>query len=186
MLENNNFTCDSDKNEGEHKSMRINSPDNIDIEQLKLRRKEIKENAKSMRNEEPIVHKGSNISITITGFGIDEFLNQPHKHYAEKNEMLLNIRSIIERSKYIGVSIHKSRIAHIFETELCDEKTWIIATEVKGRGISLYSISDSSKILKYIIKIHLKLVPGTTVQGNISNGFRRKNTTKINTTPNNF
>ena len=33
-----------------------------------------------------------------------------------------------------------------------EEETWIIVTEVKGRGISLYSISDSNRVLTGIEK----------------------------------
>ena len=96
----------------------------------RVRRKQIKAKAMNLRNESPIINKQSRLPISITGGGIDEFLNQPHKHYAEKNEMLLNIRTIVEKSTYRGVSMHKGKTAHIFETELCGEKTYIIATEV--------------------------------------------------------
>lgn len=122
------------------------------MEKARARRKQIKAEAKSLRDEKPIINKQSGLSISITGGGIDEFLNQPHKHYAEKNEMLLNIRTVVEESTYMGVSMHKGKTAHIFETELYGEKTYIIATEVKGRGISLYSISDSDNVLKGIKK----------------------------------
>ena len=85
--------------------------------------------------------------ISVTGGGIEEYLNQPHKHYPEKNEMLLNIRSVLERSEFVGVSCLKKHKSYLFETELCGEKTWLIVNEVKGRGASLYSISDSNKVL---------------------------------------
>ena len=90
--------------------------------------------------------------ISITGGGIDEFLNQPHKHYYEKNEMLLDIRSVLERSVYKGVSGMSGKTSHVFETELCGEKTWLIVNEVKGRGLALYSISDSDRVLLGIKK----------------------------------
>lgn len=126
--------------------------ENVRMEKARARRKQIKAEAMSLRDEKPIINKQSGLSINITGGGIDEFLNQPHKHYAEKNEMLLNIRTVVEESTYMGVSTHKGKTAHIFETELYGEKTYIIATEVKGRGISLYSISDSDNVLKGIKK----------------------------------
>ena len=116
------------------------------------RRSEIKKQASLMRTESPIFHSGSNISMIITGKGIDEFLNQPHKHYSEKNELLLNIRSVVESSEYKGVSYFKGRTSHIFETELCGDKTWIIANEVDGRGVALHSISDNEKVLVGIKK----------------------------------
>ena len=78
---------------------------------ISARRKEIKKIALSLlRNREPIVHKQANLMISITGGGIDEFLNQPHKHYVEKNEMLLDIRSVLEHSVYLGVSGFSGKI----------------------------------------------------------------------------
>lgn len=116
------------------------------------RRSEIKKQAALMRTESPVFHSDSNISMIITGKGIDEFLNQPHKHYYEKNELLLDIRSVIEKSEYKGISRFKGRKSHIFETELCGDKTWIIANEVDGRGVALHSISDNEKVLVDIEK----------------------------------
>ena len=46
-------------------------------------------------------------AIKITGSGIDEWLNQPHKHYIEKNELLLNIVEVIEKSTYLGFLLIK-------------------------------------------------------------------------------
>ena len=51
-----------------------------------------------------------------------KWLNQPHKHYKEKNEMLYNLKQVILDSKYMGWTVDsKSREgivrSHIFETE---------------------------------------------------------------------
>ena len=120
---------------------------------ISARRKEIKRIALStLRKDQPILHRKSNLMISITGGGIDEFLNQPHKHYYEKNEMLLDIRSVLERSVYKGVSGMSGKTSHVVETELCGEKTWLIVNEVKGRGLALYSISDSDRVLLGIKK----------------------------------
>lgn len=117
------------------------------------RRKEIKKIALStLRNGEPIFHEKAKLSVTITGGGIEEYLNQPHKHYFEKNEMLLRIRSVLEQATYMGISYLRGKKSFVFETELCGEKTWLIVNEVKGRGVSLYSISDSDKVLTGIRK----------------------------------
>ena len=53
---------------------------------------------------------------------------------------------------YKGVTDLKGKTSHVFETELCGEKTWIIVNEVKGRGLALYSISDSDRVLQGIKK----------------------------------
>ncbi|MBP5797528.1 MAG: hypothetical protein J6W26_04580 [Bacteroidales bacterium] len=124
-----------------------------DSNNISKRRKEIKKIALStLRNAEPVFHKQAQLSITITGGGIEEYLNQPHKHYFEKNEMLLRIRSVLEQATYMGISSLRGKKSFVFETELCGEKTWLIVNEVKGRGASLYSISDSDKVLTGIKK----------------------------------
>ena len=127
--------------------MRKNLPDSI-----KTRRKEIKVEALKKLRSMPIHNKYFFREISITGSGIDEWLNQPHKHYAEKNEMLLNINNVMKESPYMGVSKYKGRPAHIFETTLCGEATWIVVTIVPGRGATVYSISDSANILTGIKK----------------------------------
>ena len=121
--------------------------------ELAKRRKEIKKIAmKKLRDRPPIFNKQAGFYITITGGGIDEFLNQPHKHYKEKNEMLLIIDEVLKAAEYKGTTTFNGRKSFIFETMLCEEETWIIVTEVKGRGISLYSISDSNRVLTGIVK----------------------------------
>lgn len=104
-----------------------------------------------MKNIE-IKHPQLNEPIKLYTNGLNEFLNQPHKHYLEKNEMLLNIKNVLSKSKYVGVSNHKGKLSHIFETELKGQKTWIIIDDKKGRGLGVYSISDSDKILDGIRK----------------------------------
>jgi len=122
------------------------------LEEVRLRRKEISTEAKETLRSQIIRHPKLDKNIGISGGGIDEWLNQPHKHYAEKNEMLLNIKSVIEKSDYLGTTKYKGRDCHIFETELCGDKTWIIVTDVAGRGLSIHSISDGEEILKDIKK----------------------------------
>ena len=121
-------------------------------EEVRLRRKEISTEAKETLRSQIFRHPKLDKNIGISGGGIDEWLNQPHKHYAEKNEMLLNIKSVIEKSDYLGTTKYKGRDCHIFETELCGDKTWIIVTDVAGRGLSIHSISDGEDILKNIKK----------------------------------
>lgn len=60
--------------------------------------------------------------------------------------LLLKNRNIKESVAF------KGRKSHIFETELCGDKTWIIANEVDGRGVALHSISDNEKVLVDIEK----------------------------------
>lgn len=79
--------------------MRKQLPDSI-----KIRRKEIKVEALKKLRPMSFYNKYFFKEISITGSGIDEWLNQPHKHYAEKNEMLLNIKNVMKESNYMGVS----------------------------------------------------------------------------------
>ena len=86
-------------------------------------------------------------TILITGGGINEFTNQPHKHYCDKNDLLKDIHNVLNGSEYKGVTEHKGRTSHIFEIELMGEKSWIIANAYEGRGVVLHSISESEKVL---------------------------------------
>lgn len=75
--------------------------------------------------------------MTISGISIKEWLNQPHKHYKEKNEMLYNLKQVILDSKYMGWTVDsKSREgivrSHIFETEIADEKTGLLYMKLHG------------------------------------------------------
>jgi len=92
------------------------------------------------------------LTIKFTGGGIKEYLNQPHKYYYEKNELIKDIHNALLNSIYRGVSRHKGRISHIFEIEIQGEKSWLIANEHKGMGVCFYSVSDSDKVLKEIEK----------------------------------
>lgn len=99
-----------------------------------------------------ISHPDMTEKIQISGGGIKEFTNQPHKHFFEKNKLIKDIFSVVEKSEYKGVTYYKGRKSHIFEIEIKGDKTWIIANEYQGRGIFLYSISDSKKVLTNIEK----------------------------------
>lgn len=99
-----------------------------------------------------ISHPEMTEKIQISGGGIKEFTNQPHKHFFEKNKLIRDIVNVVEKSEYKGVTYYKGRKSHIFEIKIKGDKAWIIANEYKGRGIFLYSISDSGKVLTDIEK----------------------------------
>lgn len=95
--------------------------------------------------------------IKISGNTIKEWTNQPHKHFREKNRMLLDIKKVMKNARYIGkTDNHKNakRVigSHIFEYELSSEKTWIIVREYDWGEMVLHSITDSESILNYIKK----------------------------------
>lgn len=93
--------------------------------------------------------------IKLTNKGIKEWLNQPHKSYITKNEMLLDIKQMMKEAAYLGSGLDKrnpdARI-HLFETTIQKEKSWIIVKEFAGGFLSLYSISDGEGILNILKK----------------------------------
>jgi hypothetical protein len=113
----------------------------------KERIKELRAWAKENLAGKKIYHSGLGDNIRFTVKGVKEYLNQPHEFYSEKNELIQNIQNIIQNSEYMGAGSHKDRISHIFEIKIKEKSSWLIANEYQGRGIILYSISDSDKVL---------------------------------------
>ena len=96
------------------------------------------------------------VEVTITSTGIKEFLNQPHDQYFKKNELVRDLPSLIRNAKYLGTTPHKSNeqivCNHIFECEIDNIASYLIAREEAGGKINFYSISDSDVILKGLKK----------------------------------
>lgn len=123
-------------------------------EELKVRRKEIQKEAEGLKDE-IFTNEAFGKKITFSKKGIKEWLNQPHIHIAEKNEMLLHIKEVIKEAKYVGCGTdrHNDTITmHLFETEIKGDKSWIIVREMFDGEIRLHSISDREEILRYIKK----------------------------------
>ncbi len=117
-----------------------------------IRRKEIQKEAANLKDT-ALSNTRFKKEIRITGRGIKEWLNQPHKHYSEKNEALLHIRKLLHDAKYLGHGADKHNpdvTVHVFETEIGKEKSWIIVREFDNGEVNLHSISDSDKILNII------------------------------------
>lgn len=109
---------------------------------------------RSVRPEKEVFRNpGFGKEIHVTGKSIKEWLNQPHKRYAEKNELLLQIREVLQKAGYLGYGIDKhdvGTVAHLFETVVGKEKSWIIVREYANGEVNLHSISDSDNILKIL------------------------------------
>lgn len=117
-------------------------------ERIRVRRKEIKKEAKPLTNQ-TFYNKNFKNEITITNTNIKEWLNQPFKHYEEKNELLVNIGDTIKSSEYLGykTDLHDSKYkVHIFETFIHGEKAWIIVRESPTGECHIHSISDNESI----------------------------------------
>lgn len=117
-------------------------------ERVRVRRKEIKREAKPLTTQ-TFYNKNFKNEITITNTNIKEWLNQPFKHYEEKNELLVNIGDTIKSSEYLGykTDLHDSKYkVHIFETFIHGEKAWIIVRESPTGECHIHSISDNESI----------------------------------------
>ena len=122
----------------------------VDLVRLRRRRKEIKQEAKRLVNQD-FFNEGFGKTLTITNTNIDEWINQPHKFIEAKNEMLLEIGDVIRNATYIGAGPDKHAAditAHFFEIELKGEKSWIIAREFSNGKCHIHSISDNESILE--------------------------------------
>lgn len=124
------------------------------LEVIRRRRKVIREEAKNVVNNTILLSMFNN-PIRISKTAIKEWINQPHKHLAEKNELILDIHNVLKRAKYLGYGQDKHDAtwkAHLFEVEINGEKSWIIVRESPKGELKLHSISDKESILKIIKK----------------------------------
>ncbi len=127
----------------------------LDAEKEKVRidserAKELKAEAAFLR-EETLTNKGFPHNVTISKKKIKEWLNQPHKFYREKNELLLRLPEVFKNAEYIGETIDpKVRPgvvkSHIFEIKLCGEASFIIVHEMKWDEYQIHSISEHIRI----------------------------------------
>lgn len=122
----------------------------------KLRAKELRKEASVLKGE-VLENKSFGQEIQVTIKGIKELLNQPHRHYAFKNELILDIKHVIRQAVYKGYTpYHKENPmyvrSHIFEITLQGDKTWIIVREDVDGNMVFHSISDSDKVLDGIKK----------------------------------
>lgn len=106
--------------------------------------------------DEPLVNPDFNHAVRLSGKSVKEFLNQPHKHYREKNELLMDIKRVFKCAHYLGVNptykAQKLKYSHIFEIELCDEKSWLVVREYENGEVVIYSCSDNPVIATELIK----------------------------------
>lgn len=124
--------------------------------ELRTRAKEIKQEVSNLKDE--VLHNPKfPHDVHITMRGIKEWLNQPHEHFREKNELLLSIKDVFANAQYLGpIDDHKKHngvvMGYIFETEVSNDTSWIIVHQTRWDEYVLYSISDSSKLKEMIKK----------------------------------
>jgi len=117
-------------------------------DEIKQRRKEIREQAKTILIGQVLSHPYFPHDIYINMSGIKEWLNQPHKHYIEKNEALLSLPSLLNDSEYLGsVTDPKGRdyiiASHLFKATINEDSSWIIVNETIWGECWVHSISDN-------------------------------------------
>ena len=115
---------------------------------IRQRRKEIRDEAKRILLERPLYHPYFPHDIYINVSGIKEWLNQPHRHYAEKNEALLQLPELLSGSEYLGSEPDpKGRdyiiASHLFRTQIADDTSWIIVNETIWDDCWVHSVSDN-------------------------------------------
>lgn len=123
----------------------------------KVRAKELRKIAQQTLAGKVLKNEGFGREIHVSMRGIKEYLNQPHKHYAYKNELLLKMPEIMRQAEYMGSVPNFKDVAgvkqsHLFEIRIQGDESWIVVREMKGGQIELYSISDSPRILERIKK----------------------------------
>jgi len=122
---------------------------------VKIRRSAIKTEAKKLINN-VFVNKRFPHPIKITNKGIKEWTNQPHVLYAEKNEMLLNISSVICNADYLGRMTRKPNdeySSYLFSTKINNIESWIIVRKYdRASDYVIHSISDNKSILQHLDK----------------------------------
>ncbi len=119
------------------------------------RTKEIKKEARAELQGSTITHPKFKGEIAISRRSIDEWTNQPHGHYAHKNELIFHIGSVLKKAKYLGYGKDRStkpgsKWVHLFETRILGDKSWIVVKEYQDGSKILYSISDSPNILNQL------------------------------------
>lgn len=100
-------------------------------------------------------NRGFPFPVTVSKRNIKEILNQPHKHYAEKNESILRLKSMFEESKFQGELTRRADEdfnSFLFETEIANDPSWFIVRKYdRGNDYLVYSISDQQELKSHIM-----------------------------------
>lgn len=118
---------------------------------FKVRRKQLQDAAKVDLKDVEVKHTDLDKPITFTTKGIKEYLNQPHKHYTEKNELIATMPNVLKNATYKGfgenIKNNEATNFHLFEIEILEDKSYLIVKENTAGVLQFYSISDSDKVL---------------------------------------
>ena len=111
------------------------------------RAKELRAWAKENLLGKVVFHTELAENIHFTSTGIKEFLNQPHKDYHAKNELIKEIDTIIPKSKLVddAADIHGDTNKHFYylETKIMEQPSYIVIRHTrKDNQYTLYSMVD--------------------------------------------
>ena len=124
-------------------------------EYIAQRRREIR-HAMADRIDEPLTNPHFSLSPHMSGASVKEFLNQPHKHLREKNELLMDIKKVFYGAKYLGINPKYQKkglkASHIFAITVAGEPSWLVVREYEDGRCMLHSCSDNPKIATDLIK----------------------------------
>jgi hypothetical protein len=112
--------------------------------------KELRNWAKENLHGRMVSHPEFAEAIHFTGTGIKEFLNQPHKNFYAKNELLKRIDTVIQKSKLVGHApdVKGNTNIHFYylETNVEDQRSYIVIKHTRHNNrYALYSIVDKIK-----------------------------------------
>ena len=118
--------------------------------------KQIKKQAKPLQGT-VITNNEFPFPVNISKRTLQEWTNQPYKFYHEKNLMLLDIKNVFAKAKYLGTADNHKGIphliqSHIFEIEVRGEKALIIVREYDWHECTLHSLSEGGELYKHIKK----------------------------------
>ena len=116
------------------------------------RRKEIREAAKALTLL-ALTHPAIKHDIRLSNADIKEWLNQPHRNIAAKNEALLTLPELLANAEYLGTTPDpKGRkgvaVCHIFKVQIGGEDSYIIVQEMTWGDYKVHSVSDTNPLKK--------------------------------------
>lgn len=96
------------------------------------------------------VYNASKHSATMSGRNIKEWLNQPHKNYAYKNRLLLELEDVLQEATFIKTVENKTggdfaRQFHYYRVTLQGEPSYIVLRELENGQVEVYSMVDKIK-----------------------------------------
>ena len=118
-------------------------------EEIRIERKKVLSWAKENLVGKSIPEHQTGKTIQFTVKGVKELVNQPHKYYQEKLEMILNLMEEYPNSIFVGESLDERREDYCYRyyrTVIAGEDSYFVVRENRITGlVDMYSIVDKIK-----------------------------------------